>query len=204
MLWLRIHYLVEEISTWRAGEMERLAVNTRYLVGEHIVRQQWDTFQRSRGGGLLAHRVQAKTLADFRRRHPGFVRHWDPATFGSPWLQTISPRHRSVVPISTLKPGRFLRDCVPRSPWPSTGLGGCRTAARTCRYSCLDSKLIGLSMCRWRRPLRPAVCYGEHPCITPRLARRWPPPPRPGRPLTGTCCNWHSRCTNRVDHPPTG
>jgi len=97
MLWLRIHYLVEEISTWRAGEMERLAVNTRYLIGEHIVRQQWDAFQRSRGG-LLAHRVQAKTLADFRRRYPGFVQHWDPATFGSPWLQdyqSASPERRA-------------------------------------------------------------------------------------------------------------
>jgi hypothetical protein len=86
MLWLPIHYLVDEISTWRAGEMESLGVNTRYLVGNHIVRQQWDTFQPG-PDGLQAHRVQAKTLADFRFRHPGFVRHWDPATFGSPWLQ---------------------------------------------------------------------------------------------------------------------
>lgn len=104
MLWLRIHCLVEEISTWRAGEMERLAVNTRYLLGKHIVRQQWDAFQRSRGG-LLAHRVQAKTLADFRRRHPGFVQHWDPATFGSPWLQdyqSASPERRADLDLKAL------------------------------------------------------------------------------------------------------
>jgi hypothetical protein len=86
MFWLPIRYLVDEISTWRMGEMEGVAVNTRYLVGDHIVRQQWDTFQRG-PDGLQAHRVQAKSLADFRHRHPGFVQHWDPATFGSPWLQ---------------------------------------------------------------------------------------------------------------------
>jgi hypothetical protein len=86
MFWLPIHYLVDEISTWRTGEMEGVAVNTRYLVGDHVVRQQWDTFQPG-PDGLQARRVQGKTLADFRLRHPGFVRHWDPATFGSPWLQ---------------------------------------------------------------------------------------------------------------------
>jgi hypothetical protein len=35
---------------------------------------------------LQAERVQAKTLSDFQRQHPGFVQHWDPATFGQPWL----------------------------------------------------------------------------------------------------------------------
>jgi hypothetical protein len=29
MFWFHIHYLVEEISTWRAGKIESLAVNTR-------------------------------------------------------------------------------------------------------------------------------------------------------------------------------
>ncbi len=86
MFWLGVHYLVEEVSTWRAGQLESVAVNSRYLVGDHIVRQQWDEFQRD-ADGLQAHRVQAKTLADFRLRHPGFVRHWDPATFAQPWLR---------------------------------------------------------------------------------------------------------------------
>ena len=93
----RIRYLVEEISTWRAEEMQSVAVNTRYLVGDHIVRQQWDAFQRGQDG-LQAQRVQAKTLADLSRRHPGFVGHWDPATFGSPWLQdypAASPERRA-------------------------------------------------------------------------------------------------------------
>jgi hypothetical protein len=95
-LWLHIHYLIEEISTWRAGELQRLAVNTRYLVGHSVIRQQWDDFQRA-ADGLQAYRVQAKTLADLRRRHPGFVQHWDPSTFGQPWFEdypAASPERR--------------------------------------------------------------------------------------------------------------
>jgi hypothetical protein len=97
LIWLHVHYLVEEVSTWRAGELETVAVNTRYLIGAHVIRQQWDMFQRDRDT-MRAYRVQAKTLADFRRKHPGFVRHWDPATFGQPWLddyQAASPERRA-------------------------------------------------------------------------------------------------------------
>ena len=97
MFWLHIEYLVEELSVWRAGELDSVAVNSRYLLGKHIVRQQWDEFQRDRDG-LQAFRVQAKTLADFRRKHPGFVQHWDPATFGQPWLRdypSASPERRA-------------------------------------------------------------------------------------------------------------
>ena len=32
MFWFRIHYLVEEVSTWRSGELETVGVNTRYLL----------------------------------------------------------------------------------------------------------------------------------------------------------------------------
>jgi hypothetical protein len=81
MFWLHIRYLIEEVSTWRNGELETVAVNSRYLVGGHIVRQQWDYFDRG-ADGLQAHRVQGKTFADLRRDHPGFAQHWDPATFG--------------------------------------------------------------------------------------------------------------------------
>ena len=84
--WLPIQYLVEEISTWRAGTLESVAVNNRYLVAGHIVRQLWDVFQRGTDG-LQARRVQGKTLGDFRLKHPGFVQYWDPATFGRRWLQ---------------------------------------------------------------------------------------------------------------------
>jgi hypothetical protein len=112
MLGLRIHYLVEEISSWRAGEMESVAMNTRYLIGDHIVRQQWDVFQRGSDGGLLAHRAQAKTLVDFRLRHPGFAQHWDPATFGSPWLQDYplaSPERRADLDLKALPLSSALR-----------------------------------------------------------------------------------------------
>lgn len=109
MPWLPIRYLVEEISTWRSGTLESVAVNTRYLAGNHIVRQQWDTFQRA-GDGLQARRVQAKTLADLRETHPGFVHYWDPATFGQPWLhdyQSASPERRADLDLkgAALPPG---------------------------------------------------------------------------------------------------
>jgi hypothetical protein len=81
-----VHYLLEEISTWRSGQLENVAVNSRYLLGHRIVRQQWDQFRRA-ADGMQAERVQAKTLPDFQQRHPGFVQHWDPATFGEPWLR---------------------------------------------------------------------------------------------------------------------
>ncbi len=85
LLWLHVHYLVEEVSFWRGSELDSVAVNTRYLFAGHVVRQQWDQFQRA-PDGLEAHRVQAKTLVDFRRMHPGFISHWDPAMFARPWL----------------------------------------------------------------------------------------------------------------------
>ena len=109
MPFLAIRYLIEEISTWRAGEMQSVAVNTRYLFGDSIVRQQWDDFQRG-PDGLQARRVQAKTLDDFRLRHPGFVAHWDPATFGRPWLEdypSATPERRPDLDLggSSLSPG---------------------------------------------------------------------------------------------------
>jgi hypothetical protein len=85
MFWIPIHYLVQETSRWRATELESVAVNIRYLVGDHIVRQLWDQFQRDQNG-LQAKRVQGKTLAEFQIKHPGFVKHWDPGRFGQSWL----------------------------------------------------------------------------------------------------------------------
>jgi hypothetical protein len=86
MPFVHVTYLMEEISRWHSGALQRLAVNSRYLVNSHIVRQQWDVFDRSKNG-LDAYRVQGKTLTAFRRDHPGFVQHWDVARFGQPWLQ---------------------------------------------------------------------------------------------------------------------
>jgi hypothetical protein len=96
MFWLRIHYLLEEVSSWRNGELQSVAVNSRYLLGDHVVRQSWDDFHRG-SGGLRAYRVQGKTLADFQRQHPNFAQYWDPETFGQPWLrdyQAAAPERR--------------------------------------------------------------------------------------------------------------
>jgi hypothetical protein len=103
MFRFRIHYLVEEVSTWRSGELETVGVNTRYLLGSHIVRQTWDLFKRDRDG-IRGYRVQAKSRTDFQRRHPGFVQHWDPSTFGQPWLDDYSaaaPKRRADLDLTT-------------------------------------------------------------------------------------------------------
>jgi hypothetical protein len=78
-------YLYQEIGNWRDGELQSIGVNHRYSVLGSIRRQQWDLFKRT-PGGMQAWRVQAKTLADFQTKHPGFVRHWSPASFGENWL----------------------------------------------------------------------------------------------------------------------
>lgn len=78
-------YLAQEITTWRGRDLLSIAMNQRSLADGDIKRQQWDVFTRE-GSILAAHRVQAKYLADFRQRHPGFVAHWSPDTFGQPWL----------------------------------------------------------------------------------------------------------------------
>ncbi len=83
---IHIRYLMEEISIWKSDELQRLAVNSRYIVNTFVVRQEWDVFDRVTAG-LQAYRVQGKTLDDFKHKHPAFVRHWDPASFGQPWLQ---------------------------------------------------------------------------------------------------------------------
>ena len=82
---LDVRYLVEEITTWRGDTLRQVAVNTRSLAGERVVRQSWDVFRRD-GDSLQAWRVQAKTAAGLRDRHPGFQAHWDTASFGTPWL----------------------------------------------------------------------------------------------------------------------
>lgn len=89
-------YQGEEVSTWRGGELQGLAVNNRWSVDGAAKRQQWDVWARG-PAGLEARRVQAKTLADFQLRHPGFVQHWSLATFGQPWLRdyaAASPERR--------------------------------------------------------------------------------------------------------------
>ncbi len=88
-LWLHLHYLVEEISQWRNGVLLRLDANTRYVFAGHVVRQQWDDFQQTRGG-LQALRIEGKRPAQFRRHYPRFARYWDLATFGQDWLDAYA------------------------------------------------------------------------------------------------------------------
>lgn len=108
LLWFHIQYLAEEISTWQGRDMQNVAVNTRYLLGKSIVRQGWDRFQRG-PDGMIASRIQGKTLDDFRQHHPGFVQNWDPASFGQPWLRdydaAASERRRDLDLPAPLPPG---------------------------------------------------------------------------------------------------
>ncbi len=104
-------YLGEEISTWRAGELQTIAVNARTVSGGRERRQQWDLFVRE-PAGLAAYRVQAKTLPDFQRRHPGFVEHWALSAFGRPWLQDYAaarPERRPDLDLPAAELARGLR-----------------------------------------------------------------------------------------------
>ncbi len=83
-------------------------MNSRYIVDGHIVRQEWDLFDRG-PDGFEAYRLQGETLADFRRKYPAFVRHWDPANFGQSWLQDYRladpERRRDLdLPASSMRP----------------------------------------------------------------------------------------------------
>jgi hypothetical protein len=77
---------MQEVSTWKSDQLQSVAANSRYLVYGHVVRQTWDLFDRGTNG-LQAYRLQGKTLDDFRRDYPAFVRHWAPENFGQAWVQ---------------------------------------------------------------------------------------------------------------------
>lgn len=102
-------YLYEETGRWRDGELQSIGVNHRYSIEDSIRRQLWDVFTRT-PNGMAAYRVQAKTLADFQAKHPGFVRHWEPSTFGEPWLPDYAaapPERRADLdlPAAAMPPG---------------------------------------------------------------------------------------------------
>lgn len=108
-----VQVLAEEISSWRGGELRSVAVNNRYIVNGRPRRQQWDVFTRG-PDGLVASRVQAKTLADFRKRHPAFAVHWDMARFGQPWLADYPAAQPERRPDLDL--GRAALPLQPRTP----------------------------------------------------------------------------------------
>ena len=82
---IHTRYLMQEISSWRPNGIEQVAVNDRYSVDGHIVRQQWDVYDRA-ADGLHAFRVQGKRSGEFQRQHPEFMQFWNPDRFGQPWL----------------------------------------------------------------------------------------------------------------------
>jgi hypothetical protein len=82
---IHTHYVMEEISSWRRDGIRQVAVNDRYSFDGHIVRQQWDVYNRV-ADGLQAFRVQGKRPGEFRRQHPDFMQFWDRGMFGKPWL----------------------------------------------------------------------------------------------------------------------
>jgi len=88
LLVFHIHYLVEEISDWRAGVLQTVALNVRFFVNGRIIRQQWDVFDRT-ASGFAAWRLQAKTATEFAARAGGFAPHWVPSSFGAPWLDAF-------------------------------------------------------------------------------------------------------------------
>ena len=108
-----VQYLTEEVSTWRDGVLLGVALNTRTLDDGRVMRQQWDVFTQG-DAGLQGWRVQARTLAEFRHKHPGFVQHWDPASFGGTWLRDYAaagPERRPDLdlPRAAMAPGQWPR-----------------------------------------------------------------------------------------------
>lgn len=107
-MWLfDVQYLMQETSTWRGGEVQGIAVNTRYSLDGRIKRQQWDVWARS-PAGLEARRIQGKSLDDMARQHPGFAAHWPVAAFGQPWLQDwerAAPDRRPDLDLRPAPPG---------------------------------------------------------------------------------------------------
>jgi hypothetical protein len=104
---VHIRYLMEELSRWRSGQLQDVAVNTRYLVDGHIVRQLWDDYTAD-SHGMTAYRLEGSP-AQIQQKHPNFIRYWDPATFGEPWLQDFRSAHpdrrRDLdLPLSSMRP----------------------------------------------------------------------------------------------------
>jgi hypothetical protein len=83
---LHIQHLLQETSTWKGGQLQSVAVNTRDMLGNRPTRQQWDIFERT-PQGFLAHRIEGKNGEEFSRKFPLFAAHWMPASFGAPWEQ---------------------------------------------------------------------------------------------------------------------
>jgi len=187
-LWT-VQYLAEEISTWRAGELQSVAVNNRYSVNGRVKRQQWDVFIRG-PDGLVASRVQSKTLSEFRRRHPAFAGHWEPSRFGQAWL----PDYPAARPERRRRPVR-------RWLWLSTGPAGCRPEVAPCRCSCRAGSGKHASM-PW--PRRSGRDVGAWRCGIPRWTAAPRHRPRRWSPRTIASCGYRSTFTPRRERGRAG
>jgi hypothetical protein len=78
-------YLYQEIGVWRGGELREIGVNNRYSVLGVMRRQQWDLFHRGQAG-FQGWRLEANSRGDLEKKFPRFAAHWDPTSFGQPWL----------------------------------------------------------------------------------------------------------------------
>lgn len=83
---LHIQHLLQETSTWKGGQLQSVAINTRDMLGNRPTRQQWDIFQLT-PHGFVAHRIEGKNGKEFSHKFPLFAAHWTPASFGAPWEQ---------------------------------------------------------------------------------------------------------------------
>jgi hypothetical protein len=197
MFWLHIHYLLEEVSTWRDGELQSVAVNSRYLVGDHVVRQSWDHFHRT-SDGLLAYRVQGKTLADFRRQHPKFVQHWDPAAFGQPWIgdyQLASPERRPDLDLAGSSLPQGVRSPLAMAFYWVRWLPRGEQSVPIFLPGFKKDRFVNLPIALSRRL---AARCGKRPCVTRRSASGQSPSPRPRSLRTGIRCGLRSRCMDRA------
>ena len=50
MPFVHINYLMQEISTWKSDQLQSVAVNSRYILDGHVVRQEWDLFDTGTAG----------------------------------------------------------------------------------------------------------------------------------------------------------
>jgi len=78
---------------------------------------------------MAGYRVQAKTLDDFKVRHPGFVRHWDPASFWAAMVAGLRGRATRTARRPRSTPDRDARPTsgtpLPLAFFWSAGRGAC-------------------------------------------------------------------------------
>jgi hypothetical protein len=169
IMFLPISYLVEERSLWRRGVLTDLAANTRYAVGPHIVRQQWDHFERG-ADGLIAYRVEGKRGGEFVAKFPAFARFWAPASFGQPWLEAFAsapPQRRADLDLTGADAAGTLRTPFATAFYwvrylPRGGGGGTVFLPGFKTYKTMNLAIAPSGASAWRAPLH-YIALSEDP-----------------------------------------